>query len=187
MREGPSAPAGSFLRWRGAIASGAMSPLRIRRFEPADEQAVIDLIVPIQREEFGVAITADDQPDLRDVAGFYLAGAGTFLVAEIDGRIVGTIALKDIGSRQGALRKMFVAASWRGREHGVAAALLRRLLDDARAAGVEEIMLGTTEEFRAAHRFYEKNGFAPVARTDLPPSFPFMALDTRFYRIMLTG
>jgi len=164
-----------------------MTALHIRSFAAADEQAVIDLIVPIQREEFGVAITADDQPDLRDVAGFYLTGTGTFLVAEQDGRIVGTIALKDIGNRLAALRKMFVAAPFRGREHGVASALLQRLLDHARASGVREIMLGTTENFLAAHRFYEKNGFVLVAREALPAGFPFMALDTRFYRIMLTG
>lgn len=170
---------------RGRLA--VMTGFRIRPFALADEQAVIDLIVPIQREEFGVEITAADQPDLRDVSGYYLPGAGAFLVAEADGRIVGTIALKDIGNGQAALRKMFVAADWRGREHGVAAALLQCLLDHARRARLREVMLGTTDKFQAAHRFYEKNGFRLVARADLPPAFPFMKPDTRFYRIALDG
>jgi len=163
-----------------------MSSLRIRRFAPADEQAVIDVILPIQREEFGIPITAEEQPDLRAVPSFYQAGLGDFLVAEADGRVVGTIGLKDIGSARGALRKMFVAAPYRGSKHGVAQALLTRLLDDAAARGVRDIFLGTTDKFLAAHRFYEKNGFTAVAVETLPPEFPRMAVDTRFYRLSLS-
>jgi N-acetylglutamate synthase-like GNAT family acetyltransferase len=159
--------------------------ISIRSFVPADEAAVIDLIVPIQRAEFGIDITADDQPDLSDIPAFYQTGQGDFWVAEADGHIVGTIALKDIGGDVGALRKMFVAADWRGREHGVAAGLLDRLIADARARGVRTILLGTTEAFAAAHRFYEKNGFVLVGEDALPPAFPRMAVDTRFYRLAL--
>lgn len=163
-----------------------MSSLRIRRFAPADEQAVIDVILPIQREEFGIPITADDQPDLRAIPSFYQSGLGDFLVAEAEGRVVGTIGLKDIGSARGALRKMFVAAPYRGSRHGVAQALLTRLLDDAASRGVRDIFLGTTDKFLAAHRFYEKNGFARVEPETLPPEFPRMAVDTRFYRLSLS-
>ena len=98
-----------------------------------------------------------------------------------DGIVVGTAALKDIGGGQAALRKMFVAATHRGRDKGVASLLLDRLLGDAAKAGVGEVFLGTTDAFRAAHRFYEKNGFVPVASDALPESFPRMAVDTRFY------
>jgi N-acetylglutamate synthase-like GNAT family acetyltransferase len=144
--------------------------------------AVVALIVAIQRDEFGFAIGAADQPDLLDVAAFYQTGSGGFWVACDGDAVVGTIALRDIGGGQAALRKMFVAASHRGRAHGVAARLLARLLDAAVDAGVGEIFLGTTEKFVAAHRFYEKHGFERIAPEALPPAFPRMALDTRFYR-----
>ena len=36
-----------------------------------------------------------------------------------------------------------------------------------------------------AHRFYEKNGFEVIPRENLPPSFPVMAVDSRFYRLVL--
>lgn len=162
-----------------------MDAILIRRFAPADTQGVIDVILPIQREEYGIAITAQDQPDLSDIPAFYQSGAGDFLVAEADGRIVGTIGMKDIGARQVALRKMFVAAPWRGRDRGVAQALLAALLDLARARGVKEVLLGTTDRFLAAHRFYERNGFTPVEADSLPASFPRMAVDSRFYRLEL--
>jgi len=159
--------------------------LQIRPFTPADEQAVIDVILPIQREEFGVEITADDQPDLRAIPDFYQQGTGNFWLAEVAGHVVGTIGLKDIGAGQAALRKMFVAAAYRGRQYGVGQALLMRLLHDAKAAGVTEILLGTTDKFLAAHRFYEKHGFVMTPVEALPERFPRMAVDTRFYRLAL--
>lgn len=159
----------------------------IRRFEPADQQGVFDVIVPIQREEFGIDITADDQPDLRAIPDFYQAGAGDFWVAEHDGKVIGTIGLKDIGSAEAALRKMFVAAAFRGRQFGVAAGLLGHLLAEARNRAISTVFLGTTERFLAAHRFYEKNGFSEIARDDLPAGFPLMAVDTKFYATQLAS
>jgi N-acetylglutamate synthase-like GNAT family acetyltransferase len=140
------------------------------------------LIVGIQRDEFQIAITLEDQPDLQNIPAFYQKGAGNFWVAESEGEVVGTVALLDIGNQQGALRKMFVHAGYRGREHGVSARLLDTLIEWSRARGVKEVYLGTTEKFLAAHRFYERNGFQQIADKELPPSFPKMALDTRFYR-----
>lgn len=156
----------------------------VRPYRPGDAQAVIDVILPIQREEFGVAITAQDQPDLADIPGWYQTGAGQFWLAELDGRVVGTIALKDIGGGAVALRKMFVRPEGRG-PAGAASALLAAALEHARAHGVRQIWLGTTDRFLAAHRFYEKNGFARVEADDLPAAFPRMAVDTRFYRLTL--
>jgi N-acetylglutamate synthase-like GNAT family acetyltransferase len=154
-------------------------------FTPALQADVIELILTIQRIEYGFDIRAEDQPDLLDVKNFYQAGSGGFWVALLGSELVGTIALRDIGERQGALRKMFVKAAYRGREHAAAAALLATLLKSAKTAGIDEIFLGTTEKFHAAHRFYEKHGFAQVLANDLPPAFPRMALDTRFYKLAL--
>ncbi|HEX8541776.1 MAG TPA: GNAT family N-acetyltransferase [Pseudomonas sp.] len=159
----------------------ASNNIQISRFEPADQQGVIDVIVPIQREEFGIAITAEDQPDLQAIPDFYQVGSGDFWVAKHDQHIIGTIGLKDIGGQQAALRKMFVAQAFRGREFGVAALLLNTLLDEAKRRGVQQIYLGTTDKFLAAHRFYEKHGFIEVAKTELPESFPVMAVDSKFY------
>lgn len=151
-------------------------------FRPGLEPDVLDLIVPIQRDEFGIAITAAQQPDLHDIPGFYQVRNGNFWVAVADDRVVGTIALLDIGNRQGALRKMFVHRDFRGPEAGTARRLLVTLLEWSERHAVRELFLGTTAQFLAAHRFYEKNGFAEIDRTALPPAFPVMAVDTKFFR-----
>lgn len=95
---------------------------------------------------------------------------------------VGTVGLLDIGNHEGALRKMFIHASYGGSGHGVSSRLLDTLLEWSRARGVKAIYLGTTEKFRAAHRFCERNGFEQVVAEELPPSFPKMAVDSRSYR-----
>lgn len=94
--------------------------IHIATFMPAHADGVIQLILPIQQQEFGVAVTLQDQPDLLDIPGVYQRKAGNFWVALDDDRVIGSIALLDIGNARAALRKMFVRADWRGRERGVA-------------------------------------------------------------------
>jgi N-acetylglutamate synthase-like GNAT family acetyltransferase len=146
------------------------------------KQPIIDLILPIQTEEFNVAITAADQPDLQDIPGYYQHGTGNFWVAIIENTVIGTIALSDIGNQQGALRKMFVHKAYRGKDYGVAQALLNTLLSWAKGKEVQEIFLGTTDQFHAAHRFYERNHFQRVPVDSLPANFSRMAVDSIFYR-----
>ena len=153
----------------------------IEEFSPSNLADVVDLILPIQQQEFGISIGKQDQPDLLDIPKFYREPGGNFWVARVDGRVVGTIGLLAIGNQQAALRKMFVAKEFRGREKKVAQALLETLLNWAQARGLQEIFLGTTDKFLAAHRFYEKNGFIRVEPEQLPPAFPRMAVDSVFY------
>ena len=150
-------------------------------FSPSHQAGVIDVILSIQRVEFGVPITVEDQPDLLDIPGYYQQGSGNFWVALADGEVVGTIALRDIGNHQGALRKMFVKPAYRGKELGVAGRLLEALISSATSDGVRDLFLGTIDAFVAAHRFYEKNGFVQIPEAALPKAFPLMGVDTRFY------
>lgn len=106
---------------------------------------------------------------------------GSFWIALLDGRVVGTISLLDVGDRQGALLEMFVKREFRGAALATATLLLETLLVWARARGFREIFLGTTAKFLAAHRFYEKNGFSEIDESSLPAAFPIMAVATRFF------
>jgi GNAT superfamily N-acetyltransferase len=159
--------------------------VRIVPFSPEHAAGVVSVILPIQQIEFEIPITLDAQPDLKDIRAFYQHGHGNFWVAVDGDTIVGTVALLDIGNQQAALRKMFVASSHRGAQHGVAAALLHALLTWCRARGIRTVFLGTTARFLAAHRFYEKNGFREISREALPPAFPVMVVDTKFYELQL--
>lgn len=161
------------------------SVIEILAYSPEHAAGAVSVILRIQQEEFGIPITLDAQPDLKDIPGFYRTGAGNFWVAIDDGNVVGTIGLLDIGNHQAALRKMFVSPARRGPEHGVARRLLYTLIAWASATGVDDVFLGTTDRFLAAHRFYEKNGFAEIPESHLPVTFPVMAVDSKFYRCIL--
>jgi len=160
-------------------------PVKIIEFQPGQTRAVIDLILPIQQEEFGIPIKAEDQPDLADIPEVYQRGCGNFWVACHNTCVVGTVALIDMGNHQAALRKMFVHRAFRGREKGTAKKLLQTLLAWARHNHIQEIFLGTTPKFLAAHRFYEKTGFERIIKKDLPAAFPLMTVDTIFFRYQL--
>lgn len=151
-------------------------------FRPEFENQVVDLILEIQRAEFGMSISAQDQPDLARIPSFYQVRHGNFWVALSGDEVVGTISLLDIGASQGALRKMFVRRDFRGGEFGTAKRLLDTLIAWSAADRIHEIFLGTTPRFLAAHRFYEKNGFDEIAKSLLPKAFPVMEVDTKFYR-----
>src|SRR3954463_2886771 len=100
---------------------------RIAPWTPADRDEGLAFIVAIQRGEFAIEITAEDQPDLSDVAGAYQAGGGEFWVARAGGEVAGTIAAIRIAADAVALRKMFVAAEHRGGS-GLAARLMETLV-----------------------------------------------------------
>ena len=158
----------------------SMSEVVIDVYNDAYRQTVCDLILYIQSKEFGIPITIDQQPDLNDIPRFYQVNGGNFWIAKDNDKIVGTIALLDIGNNQGALRKMFVDEGYRGKE--VAKRLLTTLLSWAKQKAFREIYLGTTEKFVRAQRFYEKNGFFEVDKSDLPAQFPIMNVDVKFYK-----
>lgn len=156
--------------------------MTINPYTDTHKTAVQELIVKIQRDEFGVDIDLARQPDLNDIQGFYQTGAGNFWIAKAEERVIGTIALLDIGNRQAALRKMFVASPFRGKEFKVGQQLLDTLVAHAKDKKLREIYLGTTEKFIAAQRFYEKNDFVEIQKHQLPERFPVMSVDVKFYR-----
>ncbi len=123
------------------------------------KEDIVNLILTIQTIEFEVPVTLDMQPDLNKIDHFYQTGNGNFWIALNNNKVIGTIALLDIGNDQGALRKMFVDANFRGSEHKVGQKLLDQLFAWAKQKGFQELVLGTTEKFAAAKRFNKKNWF----------------------------
>lgn len=153
----------------------------ITPYDGHDCNAIVELITSIQIEEFNVATSVEAQPDLFDIPNFYQQGVGNFWLAFVEDELAGTIAIKDVGDGVCALRKMFVKKEFRGKERGIAAALMKTLLEWSKKQGVKEVYLGTVDCYHAAHRFYEKNGFVEVERSGVPASVPLMDVDVKFY------
>lgn len=159
------------------------SSLSIRKYTDSDQEQVVQLILHIQQQEYNIPITKEDQPDLLSIQSFYQKGNGNFWVACDGDQVVGTIALLDIRNQQVALRKMFVHSDYRGKVWSTATLLLQQAVSWATQQQLTHIYLGTTLQFIAAHRFYEKNGFQEIEVTQLPASFPVMQVDKKFYQL----
>lgn len=157
-----------------------MANVTIQYYKKKYTDQIISLISEIQQKEFNIKITREQQPDLQDISEFYQKGNGNFWVALDDEKVIGTIALLDIGNNEGALRKMFVKKEYRGAQ-GVAKKLLKELIHWAIEKKMKKIYLGTTSSFLAAHRFYEKNDFVEISKEQLPKNFPIMSVDSKFY------
>jgi GNAT superfamily N-acetyltransferase len=159
--------------------------MKIEVFSRKYEQQVIDLILHIQQKEFEVPVTIADQPDLLDIENFYCKDNGNFWIAIDDEKLIGSIALIDIGNRQSALRKMFVHKDYRGKDKGAGQQLLDHVTGWCKEKGIDEIYLGTFDKLLAAQKFYRKNGFVEVEKKLLPDSFPVMPVDNMFFKLRI--
>ncbi|MEZ5407668.1 MAG: GNAT family N-acetyltransferase [Acidimicrobiales bacterium] len=151
----------------------------IRPWSEADRDALLDLVLPIQREEFGLAVTLADQPDLADPEAAFRAGGGEVWVARHGGAVVGSVGVLRASADDVVLRKMFVRRDQRG--GGLAAALLNTAVRWATEWGYQRMLLGTTAVMDAAQRFYAGHGFERIDEADLPGHFPRMAVDSVFF------
>ena len=163
------------------------SSIEIKPLNNSHCEQIIDIIIPIQQIEFNVPVTLEGQPDLLDIETNYDQTGGIFLGAFYNDVLVGTIAIINIGNNAGALRKMFVRKEYRGKEFGTAQLLLNELLAYCKEKQINSVYLGTVDMLKAAHRFYEKNNFTQLAKTDLPKSFPLMGADNIFYELHLAN
>ncbi len=157
-----------------------MGMIKICEYKALYQQGVIELILHIQQDEFKIPITINEQPDLMDIENFYQMD-GNFWVALFENDVVGTVAIKNIGNRNAMLRKMFVKEAYRGKDKEISYRLLSQLLNWASEKHFRTVFLGTTPQFLAAHRFYEKHNFTEVTKDELPEEFPLMDVDKKFY------
>lgn len=156
--------------------------VRIRRFDPDDQQAVVALVLDIQQREFGLALSEENQRDLKDITAYFSAPSSSFWVAEEEaGHIVGCIGLEAMSPKVAVMRKFMVHPNWRGSGNGVSRALLDQFEDGAAKLGVERIILSTVAATRAAQRFYEKSGYLRIDRTNLPTEYTPGPLDSVFF------
>ncbi len=87
------------------------------------------------------------------------------LVADVDGRAVGALLLKEMGTPRGpSLDLRRVSVRPRAQHLGVARALVEAAEDVARARGLARVQLTAREELPATVRFWRRLGYSEVQR-----------------------
>lgn len=162
-----------------------MNEIEIVPFEEKYTQQVVDLILPIQRDEFNIDISIEDQPDLLSIQEDYIDTGGNFWIALSDSRVIGTIALVKLENHCGAIKKMFAAKEFRG-EKQVGKKLLDTLVTYCKSQGYVRLYLGTVDVLKAAQKFYKKHDFQLIDKSEMPKDYHLMDVDTVFFMRDLT-
>ena len=120
-----------------------------------------------------VGVVKRDSPE--EIRG-YLEGASSALwLAYLDGLPAGCVALRPAPHAPNAVecKRLYVCPRFRG--HGIAAALLDALEQEARSSAMQWIYLDSTEDFKAALRLYEARGYTACERyNDNPQATIFL-------------
>ncbi|MCD7741461.1 MAG: GNAT family N-acetyltransferase [Ruminococcus sp.] len=147
------------------------------------KNAVIDLILHIQNEEYKIDLTLDEQPDLMDIVSFYQKGGGEFWVAINDGEIIGTIAFMNYGDSNAVLKKFFVRSDYRGK--GIGLALYLNAYNYLVEHNYHKILLDTPSIAKDSHHFYQKAGFKRITACDLPFHYEYPDRDSYLFLLNL--
>ena len=126
-------------------------------------------------EEYYRAASVVVREDPQKFAEEYFAtGAGVWL-AEVDGGIVGCVALRKLREKPGCgeIKRLYVRPAYRGQR--IADLLFEALEKYAKDSGYEWLYLDTAGDMKAAQRFYERKGFLSCERyNDNPQAAMFM-------------
>lgn len=140
---------------------------QIRRFEETDQPAVVRLIVGIMNNEFNASKEAYPMQDIENVTASYGTLGETFLVAEQDRKIVGTVGIKKEDDRVALMRRLFVDGEYRKRKIGIK--LIEKAIEFCDKMGYDEIIFKTTSQMQGAIQVCQKVGFVQRAKLGLGP------------------
>lgn len=129
----------------------------IRDARDGDGDALIALIKACWDDYPGCIFDVDDEnPELRYFASHYSGEGRHAWIAEISGRLVGSVAIEPAPT--GAhIQTLYVDPTLR--RQGLARRLVALVEDFAVASGARCIDLWTDTRFTAAHGFYERLGY----------------------------
>ena len=146
-----------------ASAAAAQDRIEVREYTPSDEydwqltRRLAGLAGIPTRHGFCPTLWPEDDPRTKR--------AGTELVAEVDGLVVGRTLLEAHHQPYCELVNLSVRPDYQGM--GVATALVRQSIVRARQLGFKVMVLQEALHDAPAHGIYEKAGFVPATRGDM--------------------
>lgn len=134
-----------------------MPEILIRPFAPSDQAAVRALVLAGLADHFGELDPAFNR-DLDDIGASCIAAGGVVIVADFDGRIVGTGAL--ILVEPGVSRLVRMSVDRRVRGQGLGKRLVNHLIEIARARDDRQLLVETNDDWPDAIALYRACGFS---------------------------
>lgn len=146
---------------------------------PMNKQARVELQTPLTDAELDAVRTLFHEyaaslkidlcfqgfsAELLNLPGDYCGPRGALLVATVDGKYAGCCAMRPLDTSDYPnaceMKRLFVREAFRGL--GVGRKLAEAILDSARIAGYDCILLDTLNEMESARALYEDLGFVEI-------------------------
>lgn len=102
--------------------------------------------------------------ELASLPGDYAGPRGALLLARVDGQVAGSCALRPLDAADypnaAEMKRLYVRKAFRG--FGLGRQLVEAVLDAARQAGYDSVLLDTLDDMEAARALYEELGFEEI-------------------------
>ena len=132
-----------------------------------DEHLLDEARRVVQEYADSLDIPLDFQDFEREMAAFpgvYAEPGGALLLARVDGAVAGCCALRPLPDSDYAdaaeMKRLYVRPMFRG--FGLGRTLTEGILDAARLAGYQHVLLDTISDMEAARALYEELGFVEI-------------------------
>ncbi len=106
----------------------------------------------------------DFEGEIANLPGGYATPRGALLLAHVDGAIAGCCALRPLDSSDyvnaAEMKRLYVRPAFRG--VGLGRQLAEAILDAARMAGYDSVLLDTLNDMEIARAMYEELGFKEI-------------------------
>ena len=104
------------------------------------------------------------ESEIANLPGDYAAPRGQILLAHVDGSLAGCCALRPLDDcdypNAAEMKRLFVRKAFRG--FGLGRQLAEAMLDSARQAGYDYVLLDTLDDMEAARALYVDLGFESI-------------------------
>ena len=131
--------------------------IHIRKIKSEDTPKVKNLIQNIMETEFSTAGKFYTMHDVEQPEKYYGGEKDTFLIAEENGEIVGTVAVKEDAPQTALLRRVFVHKDYRGKGYGKK--LMNKALEFCFQHNYQNVVFRGVDKMQAALKLCLKNGF----------------------------
>jgi len=137
----------------------------LRKFESKDAPMVKDLILAILAKEYPFDKSAYSDSDLDKIGQTYGGKRETFFVIDEDGKIAGTVGIKEDAKDEALMRRLFVSADCRKRGYGTE--LVDAAVKFCRENGYKKIFFRCTGRMKDAMSLCAKKGFVKAEELEI--------------------